>query len=365
MKKQRVGIITWHYYSNFGSALQAYALQKALQNYCSKVEILNYRNPKFGKPNAIKDNLRIALSNIVTAFGIHTQKFKSPFVSFQQKHLNQTKAVQSDRELKKLCQKTDIVVCGSDQIWAPNVFNPIYMLNFVPEDKKKISYAASIGLNQIPSNLTIEYSSLLSKFSAISVRERAGAELLIEQCNIDANVVLDPTLLIDASEWSKLEKKPQNASGDKFVFCYFLNKDHCYKNCVVDFVNKNGYKIIGVSSKNDDANWMDIQHIGPQEFLWFVHNAECVFTDSYHGTIFSLLYHKSFVTFERFKSADIICQNSRIYQLNDYFNISQNIIIADENTEIVLNNIDYDTFETQLLNLRSISLDFLKSSLEA
>ncbi len=257
-----------------------------------------------------------------------------------------------------------MVVCGSDQIWAPNVFNPVYMLDFVPDDIPKISYAASIGLNEIPDDLVGTYQKLLSRFQSISVREKQGAQLLDQRCGIKSEVVLDPTLLVNADHWKKLEKKINRK--DKYIFCYFLNKHHRYKGAVQAYTKRRGIAVIGCSANPEDASWMTIlgNDIGPCEFLWLIHHAEAVFTDSYHGTIFSLLYHKPFVTFERFESSDKICQNSRIYQLDDHFCLSQRIIRVTHDTEIVIDDFDYDMFERRLCELRKSSMEFLKRALE-
>ena len=161
-----------------------------------------------------------------------------------------------------------------------------------------------------------------------------------------------------------MEKKVKGKN--KFIFCYFLNKDHRYKQSVRKYAKKKGVEVIGCSANPEDTSWMTVlgNEIGPCEFLWLIHHAEAVFTDSYHGTIFSLLYHKPFITFERFENTDKICQNSRIYQLDDYFNLTQRIIKVEEETELIIGGFDYDIFEQRLCELRKSSLEFLRKALE-
>jgi|LSQX01.3.fsa_nt_gb hypothetical protein len=361
--KQRVGLITWHYYPNFGSALQAYALQTVIATEGYSVEIINYRNPIYDRPS-VKNYLRIVASKIGSFLGTKVkERYAYSFLNFQMSYLKQSAYSSHSDEINKQCSKYYSIVCGSDQIWAPNVFNPVYMINFADGKKiRKISYAPSIGLNDLPDNLVSKYKELLSDFQSISVREESGKELLKEKCGINSTVVLDPTLLLNANEYQLLQKKVD--IPDNFVFCYFLNADHEYKRTVQEYAKKNNCRIIGWSAKVSDSDWMTLmQWIGPCELLWLIEHAKCIFTDSYHGTILSLLFHKVFWTFERFKADDPICQNSRIYQLDKYFEIGNRIIKSDS----MLSDhqpVNYESFEQKLKELRKKSLRYLKEALE-
>ena len=176
--------------------------------------------------------------------------------------------------------------------------------------------------------------------------------------------MLDPTLLLPKVEWDKIKK--QSKIKEKYIFCYFLKKDHKYKKLVKEFAEENGYEIYGISDKNDDSLWMhiyDFKTVGPCEFIGLIEGAVGVFTDSYHGTIFSMLYHKPFTLFERFSCGDNINQNSRIEQLKSYFGIDNNVVKADSVSSVVLNSINYEEFEHTLEELRGYSAAFLKKAL--
>lgn len=256
------------------------------------------------------------------------------------------------------------VICGSDQIWAPNVFNPLYMLSFVPDKTKKLSYAASIGLNDIPETLVGEYSRLLSRLSAVSVRENNGQELLQSRCGIESTVVLDPTLLLSAEDWTRLEIKP--SVGTPYIFCYLLNPSHNYKKKILDYQKRTGYKVVGITENADDKEWMEVleyRNVGPREFLGLIHQAKAVITDSYHCTIFSLHFNRPFITFERFKNTDSICQNSRIQQLDQYFNISKNIVSPNECDTLEAHAIGHMEFEKKRKYLKENSINYLKKAL--
>lgn len=354
---KKIGLLTWHYYENFGSALQAFALQDTLEKLGHNVAVINYRNPKFGVTKEWKRELQYLLNRLLPSY------FSYPFLYFQKKYLKETRMTYDEFEVRDLLRDKDLLVFGSDQIWAPNVFNPIYMGEYCGENAEKISYAASIGLNDIPDDLRSKYSTLLSSYKSILVREKKGKELLKQLCNVEAEVVLDPTLLVPVEIYEKMEMKSDTDCSD-YVFCYFLNANNNYRNQVEQFCKKNGLIPIGVSARNQDNEWMKIvKNIGPQHFLYLIHNVRAVFTDSYHGTIFSLLYHKDFYLFERFSSTDVICQNSRINQLAEWFNISHRIISGSTDLSKV-EKVDYIRFEKDLRAARDYSIERLKEGIK-
>ena len=265
--------------------------------------------------------------------------------------------------LAPLSRKYSTIVCGSDQIWAPNCYNPVYFAAFAGSRTRKVSYAASIGLNNIPAELVPKYKEHLETFHAVSVRETEGRELLKKACDIDATVVLDPTLLHDAPFYRALEQKVKGISG-KYLFCYFLNKEHNYRERVMKYAEERGLQIVGVSDKKEDGAWMKrLTNLNAGHFIWLIHHAETMMTDSYHGTIFSLLFHKEVWTFVRFAEDSPICQNSRIRQLQDYF--GENIQVLGQNDEANKDrSIDFSLFESRLKELRLQSISFLKNALQ-
>lgn len=367
VKRRKIGILTWHYYLNFGSALQAYALKKAIEKLGHRVAIINYRNPKHGEQLYWKDKARVVVSKVLGRKGyLFGRQITYPFLRFHSDYLKLGQSSTKQKWLKQQVKKYDAVVCGSDQIWAPNVVEPTYLLDVVPDDVVKISYAASIGLDDIPEEKIDIYTRFLKRFSHVSVREERGKELLETKCGISSEVVLDPTLLLPIETWRRLERKPTELGLDleqPFLFCYFLKADNKYKDAVVRYAKSKEYNIVGYSLKKKDHEWMfDVTgKIGPREFLWLIHHAKAVATDSYHGTIFSLLNHQNFFTFRRFSPEDPICQNSRIEQLDRYFSIKKHIV----NSNSVLSNnvMDYEKFESKLTHLRKKATMFLKNSL--
>lgn len=368
-KVGKVGILTWHYYSNFGSALQAYALQTIIASQGYFVDFINYRNPKFGDFSGItgiKYSIISLLKQLIAKIPLeYTRKYYDGRLLFEKKYLKCGKLIQDISELSSITSDYYALVCGSDQIWAPNCYNPVYFATFANKSIRKVSYAASIGLNSIPKELVPVYKQNLSDFYAIGIREQEGYDLLKNHCGLDSTVVIDPTLLVHRDNYANIERSV-NLSGEKFLFVYILNKNHQYKERIVDYATKKGLKIIGISLCSEDSSWMDktfhFTNLGADSFIWMIHHAEAVITDSYHGTIFSMLFHKNFYTFVRFDENDPICQNSRIRQLNIYFNIHERLI-GPHDSLYEKSLFDYNNFEDCLNVLRKQSLDFLNNAL--
>lgn len=350
-----VGIVTWYNSNNYGSQLQAYALFRILSilGFNSSVITMSHHP-------VIRRLIDCILYRMKLVRGYSLKRLSQKRAFFTKKYLKESYLSVSRPSFKKY----NAFICGSDQIWAPNLYNPFYMLSFVPDEVNKISYAASIGLEDIPDNLIGDYKKYIGRINHISVREEKGRYLLQEKCGLESTVVLDPTLLLGKNEWDNIKKELQVKSN--YIFCYFLNKNHKYKQLVKEFAEDNNYEIYGVSDNPADVSWMHLlshQQVGPCEFIGMIEGAKAIITDSYHGTIFSMLYHKNFILFERFSKDDKICQNSRIEQLRHYFSIDDNIVKSDSINKLELCPVDYKSFEITLAKLRDNSIRFLKDAL--
>lgn len=363
--RSKVGILTWHQYDNFGSMLQAYALQKTIERMDMDCEIIDYYDLNTIPAPSKLAKAKFLIKKLLMTVGLN--RYVDNYFSFQRFYYDKQKksvTVTNDQTLKGLAKKYQYLVFGSDQIWAPNVFNPVYMGDFAEGlNVRLVSYAASIGLNDIPETLRPVYSRLLSRFSAIAVREEMGKQLLEEQCGISAEVVLDPTLLLNKEEYRQLQR-PVQSIEEPYVFCYFLNKDHQYRERVEKYAQKHGYKVYGFSLCEQDKEWMELlPATGPEEFLWLVNHAHTIFTDSYHGTIFSIKFHKDFWTFERFASSDPVCQNSRIQQLDRALGVGKRFLPLDREPDED-NALDYESIDRKWADWRNRSLSYLQEALK-
>lgn len=357
---KKVGILTWHYYENVGSNLQAFALMKTIKDMGFEVEFINYQRKEL-HDSCIKTFFKTILAKIDSvAPKVLPAKYTFKSFQFQKKHFKTTKICMSEKKLNELNKEFDIFVCGSDQIWSPLVFNRTYFLNFVDNNKYKFSYAPSIGNNYLPDNLKKEYHDLLINFNGISVREEKGRELL-EEIGIEAKVVLDPTFLLKKEEWIEISK--QRLEKENYLFCYFLGENYIYRQKIQEFAKKNNIKLIIYSAYSLDEKYCDlhINKIGPEEFLSYIRWSEEVFTDSFHGVVFSLKFEKKFNAFYRFKQDDKKNQNSRIINILGSLNLKDRII--GENQILNEEDIDYNEVNKKLEKLISESKSYLREEL--
>lgn len=360
-----IGLMTWYTYYNYGTSLQAVALNKAINKLGNRTVIIKYI-PKGNvkKINNIKD-ISLKIKNKIYNQNVNSSERNMIFEKFLDANIRQTELCNTYAELKELNEKFDAFVCGSDQIWSPLVFDDKYFLSFADE-YKIISYAPSMGSNKIE-NLIIadKMKELISRFKYLSIREETGKKIIKDLTGKDAKVVLDPTLLLNKDEWKKFENvKVLNKINNKYILCYFLGDSNKYFKQIEKYAKNNNLTIYNLPVfKNKKINKYNInENIGPAEFISLIKNAECVFTDSYHGTIFSINFNKKFYTYKRFKDNDPKNQNSRVLDILNKFELNNRLI----DNRLIINNddIDYTNVNIKLKELRNDSINYLKQSLE-
>lgn len=323
----KVAIVTWLKYFNLGTLLQAFALQQVIRDLgydCATLWDGNINLPP--KRCFIRE-----LLSLIKQMCLNLKDYKF----YKKKRLFEKKCslfiaekidvhkISSEEDLDLLDSIFDVFVCGSDQIWAP--YNPsFYFASF--SRKKKISYAPSIGQIELTSNEKLQLKERVSGFCHISVREKTGQTILKEVTQrCDISVVVDPTLLISANEWRRifLRKKKKD---DGFIFVYFLSANKTYFDYVKKIGEKTNKKIVCVYSIPEcKLLTNELVSCSPHEFLNFIDAASLVITDSFHCTIFSLLFETEFITVKRFKEENPKSQNTRLTNLfqmircEDYF----------------------------------------------
>ena len=220
-------------------------------------------------------------------------------------------------------------------------------------DNKRISYAASFGIDEVDENAQEKLRKYLPHFKAISVREDAGKKIIEGATGIeDVQVVLDPTMLVEKERWTRLEERPDNAPTTKYVLAYFLGDG--YKEQIKRYCKKNGYEFIDYYQKN--ANY------GPSEFLYLIHHADLIITDSFHGSVFSILFERPFFFFFCIEKSENNNMLSRINTLLATFGLQSQLLKGDiENANL---EVDYDAVNTKLSKERAKSINFLKRALD-
>ena len=370
----KLAIVTWIKYLNFGTYLQAYALQYITTKLGFKVSVLDDSKILEGealqfiegndvfkaKLRHFKNEISYLIKNGIKAYFL-CQRSAAFYSSFQKAYVTIDKGILS---LSELDQKYDVFVCGSDQIWYPsmNIFSPYYYLSFT--NKRKVAYAPSIGTLKYPSFFMEKVKHLLQRFDAISVREKIGAEIVGTIIGRRVDAVLDPTLLLTGEEWGHL-LLPARLYKRKYVLCYLLSYNETYIQYVQKFVREHSLSLVTFALPDRKCIPSDkVLAAGPCEFLSAIHDAEFVFTDSFHCTIFSLLFKKRFCTFKRFSDDAYNNQNSRIDNLLGMLDLKSYFIGIEQLDRVEkLSPIDYEVVEAILRSERKRSIQYLTDAL--
>lgn len=284
---KRIAIITWNTYHNFGTYLQAYALQQYLY-------LLGYDNKILDDNIVVGNNVnwKFRIKKIFwrirrKSYRIFTKsKHNSDdlFDDFKKKFLNIDSNIVP---LTCLDKKYDIFICGSDQIWNPSLLdNPnqtFYYAEF--SKKKKIAYAPSIGISNIPSQYKEKVRDLISSFCELSLREPQGVESISKLTKKEVVKVVDPTLLLDKKDWESILPK-SNTYISKYVLGYFLSPNTSYINAAIAYAKQRSLRfVLFFTDESYLKHDCELISAGPIEFLNYIKHADILFTDSFHGSI--------------------------------------------------------------------------------
>lgn len=375
----KTATITWISFYNYGTCLQAYALQHYIESLgyenliIDDSRIIAGRNGLKGidrERKSIKNKwakrwkkLRQSFHSNYRAFYKY-QRILCPSINHYKIHYLKIhydiEAVLKDKA------DFDVFICGSDQIWKPNGFeNPQWSFYYAAfTEKPKLAYAPSIGAYQIPEKWKEKVSELIAPFSAISVREEAGRKALQELTNLPIELVADPTLLLSRQEWESL--LPTKKMKEKYVLGYILTPNDIYYRIAREYAHQHGLKFYLFMLNLHDYGQADkLISGGPFDFLEFVRNADVVFTDSFHGTIFSTIFEIPFYTFKRFTDDSTINQNSRIDTLLKTMGAEVRLIDKQQNNPLNNDALDFGEMKSKLEPLIEHSKKYLQVHLSA
>ena len=393
--KKKIGIITMYYGSiNYGGNLQAYALPFFLNKLGYDAKQISYpatgntsgvslrakfiRNFKKSPINCFKiiiikifQKLKKALhKKDLRKLADFKNKRAVAFQNFQLNLIPHTDQIYNDIQLSLTNDLFDIFITGSDQVFNFNWAKPGCFLNFVNDDKIKFSYAASMALNDIPDAKKQFMKQTLEKYNAVSVREERTVELLKELTGREIELTVDPTLLLETSDWDKIAS--ERLINEKYVFCYFLGDNKYERRAAKEYAEKNHLTLVCIpmcwhNYKQIDSDFGDINcpFASPEDFISLIKYAEYVFTDSFHACVFSLIYKKRFIVFNRDKSNRM---STRIVSLMKLFGTENRFLITSEQyskekVEAILNEdslYSYDEFN----KLKQSSIEFLTRNLQ-
>ena len=367
----RTGLITFHFAHHYGAQLQALATMKAIQGLGHSCQIIDYRLPHtirssqlFKKHLAVRDLAADAHTALhYAAFQRRYQRFED-FVA-QEMDLSPRRYTSVD-ELRQAPPDYDVYVAGSDQIWNPYIFedrqfDPAFLLDFGGEGRR-IAYAPSLGVPQLPADKAEELRRFLEPFSALSVREKRGQVLVREAAGRQARVVLDPTLLLTGEDWGRLANPPSRQGP--YLLCYFVSDPGEAAPYAAALARRMGWPIVqlaGTRRKIDGAEEL-VFDAGPREFLGLFQHAAAVVTNSFHGAAFSLQFRKNFFTSMSPKERREPTF-SRIYSLLSRLGCAERIIGLDTTAPIDA-QMDYSQVYARLEAARADSLAYLKAAVE-
>ncbi len=349
---KKIAIITRRAGYNMGSSLQALAMSKFIQNEGYDATILDYDEysrcltwrvkPLINKATYIlfKYCSLICKKTFPNKFRYLDIMFTqiSKFKKFEKELMPISKnKYQDSNDFKKTLHKYDTYICGSDQIWNPAFFDPKFLFDFIePKDNiTTIAYAPSIGVTK-REDLPEKEQTLIKKIDYISCREKEGSIVLSDIVGKYVPTTLDPTLMLDKTDWDKILTKKKIIDGE-YILTYFLHLDKYFEKptLALDFVNqlkeKTGLKIINIQMFNQDKFIIADEHLydcNPCDFISLIANARYICTNSFHCCVFAFQYEKRFFVFERFskEKEKHINQNPRIYTLLEMFDCQESLI---------------------------------------
>lgn len=386
------GIITlYHQNYNYGGIAQAYALYKALQKIGICSEMISYQreNPSFAhvKGSLLDKIKRNTVSGLWRRYSgkCKRQMEKQIGKKYQESLKKRTKMldafieqiphtkVLAKEQIPKHVEKYAVLISGGDQIWRPGIADEAFLFHDVTcsDSQKIISYASSVGVEVFPENYLNFMKEELKKYTAISVRESITADTFSKLFGYTIEHVVDPTLLLKREEWEEITAK--RLIDEPYIFCYFIGNNKVHRKTAADIAQKEGKCLVTLphiqggnrfSFRLEDWHFGKEQmfDIGMEEFFSLIKYADCVLTDSFHATVFSILFQREFWVFEKEASNQIQKTTSRIYELTSMAGLEKRVW-KKENTDKEF-PIDYSEVEKKLKFYIEKSWDYLYRSLK-
>lgn len=393
---KKIALVTCYFQPNYGSQLQAFATQEAFRKLGLGHETIRIDGllPEINKAkyryfiskvldiNTVKDKMATVRKVIAQKrnpeYAKNLEVRNGMFKDFASTMFTLSERYDSKALLGERARDYAAFVVGSDQLWLPsNIAADYYTLNFVPDDVCKVALATSFGISVLPEKYGKLAGRFLNRIDYVSVRETSGQKLVKQWTGRDVPVVCDPTIMFDAKEWKKSIGADCDgsrfANGEKYIFVYFLGNNPWERDVVRKVSEETGLKIVQIAHSDEyiksDEGFADFTpyNVGPKEFVELIRDAEHVFTDSFHCSVFSMLNGKKFFTFPRYSSDGPASTNGRLYSLlslvkqekrmvrkTDCFNVGERL----------MEEVDYDTVHGELDKLRRFTWEWLRNALK-
>ena len=373
---KRIGIITIHNSPNYGACLQSFALYKYIEQLGYECELIDLYRPhedKFKRSKryvAYREGFIVKMKSIIKRMLRRRNKYysleaKIKFDSFN----NQVKLSHPYYSIDDLYANPpqyDTYITGSDQLWNPAqpfCLEP-YFLTFAPKDTKKISYAASIGITELTEREKSDFKKWLSEYNAISVREKQAKVLLESFIDKKVEQVSDPTMLLDVEYWHSIAIRPTEKVP--YILLFMLSHQPDILDYALQLSRECGLPLICLGQFQPDVNdgsYVAVKDAGPLEFIGYIACADMVITDSFHGTVFSMIMGcKNFFTYIRHGNR----RSSRITDLLETFQLQDhllNVDLSESYSDLNNRSIDRDKLLSILREEQSFFRQFLKEHL--
>lgn len=369
-----IGVFTfWSSLDNYGQTLQSFALQRYLNNQQGvQAEVIRYYAARIPRKYKLLNWMKCLFLRIPFVTKYLPQKWRVEnernFSSFKNKWINYSSRISYGKEdLNRYSSKYDLLITGSDQVWSmllDNANNSVYFLDFGTKYQRRISYAASFGRKYYPISLKNKLEQCLSNLDAVSVRELDGIAIC-KSCGKKADLVLDPTFLLDRKVYLSLINSKQTAS---FAYLYVLNvtnKDDIYWDILSKYIKTSrikGTTASGYSTAQLKVDGVVYENSTIEQWLYNIANANIVITTSFHGVVFSIIFHKDFIFIPL--QGEHAPSNNRVFDLLNNLGIGDRIVSDKKSIErILLNHINYNEVAKKLEPLREFSKSYLKTQL--
>lgn len=376
----KIGIISEYTTStvNYGNCLQAYALNQYIQNLCADVEVQTIVIKHSYKEKILTSKIPISALwkkafRRIGYFFYNEGNFperesrKKQFLNFENEYINMSDTSLDYTDIEN--SDYDILIVGSDVVWIQGRYyiNRIKFLDFNFHNPiKKVAYAASFGHDYIPEENKNHIRRCLKQFDNISVRESTTVEMLKMLGIEDVRATLDPTLLLSACEWAGMETEPKEVGGIKYAFVYLQSPNLSQHKMIEKICHEKNLQVVTIPFASGRKNKLDrafgdicLWDASPQNWIWLMHHAEYVITDSFHGIVFSTIFHRKFVPIQR-------NDGHLMNRLTDYLKTiryeSEPMVSCDYGLP-EYGNWDFGTFDYNLDKKRIESVDFLKEAL--
>ena len=379
---KQIGLVTCYFHHNYGSMLQAYATEMIMQQMGLPYQTIACKAPinymVGSKMLYIIKKLLIADWKMrLGKMKIEREKKNNPtfaknwevrnkaFDDFANSYFHVSPYCKNRQELEEMANNYSAFLVGSDQLWrTDSVEHGYYTLEWVPDNIRKIAYSTSIGVKEVPWFQVAKNKRFMNRFDYMALREQSACDLVYKLTGRKVQVVLDPTLLFSGEQWMGIQQKEPLTDG-KYIFCYLLGNNPGQRDFIKQIKAKTGYKIVALQHLDEyvpsDEGFADeAPYVGPREFLNYIRNAEYVFTDSFHCSVFSILYKKNFYTFSRFAEGAKQSTNTRIDNLLHITGLEDRRMTSDKTVDDVINfKGSFDGVDEKLNALRKSSMDYL------